>query len=280
MERQRTSRGFWRFLESPPQDAYRNMALDEAIHIACSRGVAPPTVRFYCWSSPAISIGYAQRLSRSVDVERCAEQGVTIVRRPTGGRAILHENELTYSVVWTAACGQVPQDLLGSYRMIGRALLKGLGALGIRAEMAPPASGERRRGSRSAACFLTSTAYEILVDGKKVVGSAQRRDRDAVLQQGSILITVDVKRLFSLLRPPSPEEWGRHVDEVSSVIGSLSGLVGEDLSFDGVRDAFREGFAAELAGGWYPGELSPYERGIAERLVVERYATREWTNRR
>jgi lipoate-protein ligase A len=275
-----SSGGVWRFLESPPQGAFLNMALDDAIHTACAQGMVPPTVRFYRWSCPAISIGYAQPLARSVDVERCADQGVQIVRRPTGGRAILHDEELTYSVVWPTEDNLLPRDLPGSYRTIGRALLRGLEALGVQGQMALPPRRGRKRGSGSAACFLTSAACEILAEGKKVVGSAQRRGRDAVLQQGSILIEADVERLFSLLCARSREEREQLAAEGASAIGSLSGLVSRKLSYAEVREAFRAGFEAELGGSWHSGRLSAEEETIAERLVAERYGTEEWMRRR
>jgi len=274
------SRRKWRFLETPPESAFLNMALDEAILRACAHGKASPTVRFYRWRSPSLSIGYAQPLARTVEVERCAAEGIPIVRRPTGGRAVLHDQELTYGVVWPADGDVLPRDLLGSYKAIGRALLRGLRELGVRGQMAPPEARPRHRGGRSMACFMTSSAYEIVAEGKKVIGSAQRRERDAALQQGSILLEADVERLFSLLRTGSQAERLRWVEGGMSAIGSLNELVGRALSYEEVRDAFRTAFQAELGGEWVEEGLSEEEEATSQWLVTERYGTAEWTNRR
>ena len=192
------ARTIWRLLVTEACDGATNMAIDEALWRGRQAGASPPTLRFYGWAPPTVSLGYGQRLDRHVDVEACRRLGVGVVRRPTGGSAIYHdgpERELTYSVSATADDLGVSADLLDTYRWIARALVRGLRALGAAAEMVPTGRG---LGRDPAFCFARTGAYEIEVAGKKLVGSAQRRQGTSFLQHGAILLAVDPVRLGAL----------------------------------------------------------------------------------
>ena len=257
----------WRLLVTEPCDGALNMAIDEALWRGRQAGASPPTLRFYAWSPPTVSLGYGQRLDRDVDVEACRRLGIGIVRRPTGGSAIYHdgpERELTYSVVATAGDLGVGPDLLESYRWIGRALLRGLNGLGARAEMVPIASAS---GLSPAFCFARTGSFEIEAGGRKLVGSAQRRQGTSFLQHGAVLLGVDAPRLRALF--PTTR------DPLASMT-TLEAALGRRPSFEEVAAALAEAFAAEHGLAPAPGGLSPDEVARVEALVADKYATAAW----
>ena len=188
----------WRLLITEPCDGATNMAIDETLWRGRHAGTSPPTVRFFAWDPPTVSIGYGQPLDRHVDVDACRRFGVGLVRRPTGGSAIYHdgpERELTYCVTATADDLGVGADLLETYRWIARALVRGINALGANAEMVPTGRG---LGPDPAFCFARTGAFEIEVGGRKLVGSAQRRLGTSFLQHGAVLLGADAARLRAL----------------------------------------------------------------------------------
>jgi lipoate-protein ligase A len=238
------------------------MAIDEAMWRGRQAGTSPPTLRFFAWAPPTVSLGYGQPLDRHVDTAACRRLGVGIVRRPTGGSAIYHdgpERELTYSVAATAADLGVSGDLLDTYRWIGRALVRGLNALGAPAEMVPTGRG---LGRDPAFCFARTGAYEIEVSGKKLVGSAQRRQGTSFLQHGAVLLGVDEPRLRALFPTTrAPLE----------VMTTLEAAIGKRPSFDDVAAALREAFETEHGLPLIPGGLTGAETAHVERLVRDRY---------
>ena len=174
----------WRLIDSGPCDAFYNMALDEAIATGVRRGSAPTTLRLYGWDRPALTLGCFQKAS-DINIEYCQSKDIPVVRRPTGGRAILHGDELTYSFSANTDRGPFSDGLLDSYRRIGIAFSIAFRKIGVKAEP----KKEREKGrvlSRSPLCFQSSSFGEILADNKKLVGSAQKRWNDGLLQQGSI----------------------------------------------------------------------------------------------
>jgi lipoyl(octanoyl) transferase len=240
------------------------MAIDEAVWRGRQAGSSPPTLRFFAWAPPTVSLGYGQRLDRHVDVDACRRLGVGVVRRPTGGSAIYHDGpdrELTYSVLATADDLGVSADLLDTYRWIGRALVRGLNALGAGAEMIPTGRG---LGRDPAFCFARTGAYEIEVAGKKLVGSAQRRQGTSFLQHGAVLLGVDAPRLRALF-PTTP-------DPLASMT-TLEAATGRRRTFEDVATVLREAFEAELGLALAPGGLSEAETARVEQLVHDRYGS-------
>ncbi|HCW50627.1 MAG TPA: hypothetical protein DGR79_00940, partial [Clostridiales bacterium] len=191
----------WRLIvEDEPRCAAENMAVDEAVARSVAAGNAPPTLRFYRWRPPAVSLGYFQDAAEAVDLEACRAEGVSVVRRLTGGRAVLHDREVTYSVVVPSAL--LPDSVVESYRLLAEGLVTGLRALGYRAYLAPERperAGDPGPGVPGAACFEVPSSYEILVGGRKVVGSAQVRRAGVILQHGSIMLELDAARLARVL---------------------------------------------------------------------------------
>jgi lipoate-protein ligase A len=261
-----TSRA-WRLLVTEPADGATNMAIDETLWRGRQTGTSPPTLRFFAWAPPTISLGYGQPLDRHVDLAATHALGVGLVRRPTGGSAIYHdgpERELTYSVAATAADLGIGSDLLETYRWIGAALLRGLCALGAPAELVP----ERPpAGPVPAFCFARTGVFEIEVDGRKLVGSAQRRQGDSFLQHGAVLLGIDeptVRALFPTTRDPL------------STLSTLESALGRRPSFFEVAEALTAAFETEHGLTLRPGGLTADEMASVERLVTDRYASADW----
>ncbi len=258
----------WRMLVTEPGDGATNMAMDEALWRGRQAGTSPPTIRFFAWAPPTVSLGYGQPLDGHVDVAACRALGVGLVRRPTGGSAIYHdgpERELTYSVAASADdIGGGARDLLHSYQWIGRALVAGLQALGAPVEMVGVARGDE---PAPAFCFARTGSCEIELDGRKVVGSAQRRHGRCFLQHGSILLGVDEPRLRALF--PTTRD-------PLMTLTTLETALGHRPKFDDVAQALGAAFEAEHGLDLRPDGLSADETAAVERLVREKYATDAW----
>jgi len=262
----------WRLIIDEPGDAAWNMAVDEAILRACERGDAPPTLRFYGWSPPAVSVGYFQDVAREVDVDYCRRKGWPVVRRLTGGRAVLHADELTYSVVAPTDHPLFPKDISGTYHVIARGLLAGLHHLGVKAEMVScREKGAARDGVRSAACFSAPSWYELIVDGKKLAGSAQRRLANSFLQHGSLLLGLDIREQCGVLK--NGESMERRLAEKMTAIGSVKGA---PVTWHETVEALRKGFEEALGIVFEIGGLSVREEEDIYALEQSRYGSKEW----
>ncbi len=258
------------------------MALDEAILIAHSQGLVPPTVRFYGWDPPTLSIGYFQRIA---EVDRAALQanGLGLVRRPTGGRAVLHDREVTYSIVVSESHPMMPRSVNESYRVLSMGLVEGFRNLGLEARMVSLASAEERQKHESpgsAACFDSPSWYELVVEGRKVTGSAQTRQRGVILQHGSILLDLDADLLFSVLYFSSDRLRERLKAQFLQKAVSIKQVSGRDVSFEEAEAAFRSGFAKGLGVELVDGRLTPQENRIMRELVATKYGNPEWNEKR
>ena len=260
----------WRLLVTEPLDGAGNMALDEALLQARIQEIGPPTLRFFSWDPPTISLGYGQRLDAAINVEACRKLGVGLVRRPTGGSAIYHDTlkrEVTYSVVARAGDFDGSGDLLETYRWIGAGLTAGLRRLGIPAEMVPVKPSDP--STMPAFCFARTGSYEVEVTGKKLVGSAQRRQGGAFLQHGSVLLGADVERL-RLLFP-------REGDPLAGMT-TLEETLGRRPPFNDVVEALAAGLSEAHGLDVTPGGLTRDEEALMDRLVREKYDTETWTH--
>jgi lipoate-protein ligase A len=237
------ARGF-RVLLDGPGDAAWNMSVDEALLLEAR--AAGPALRLYTWRAPALSVGYRQ--AEPVWLERCAALGVEVVRRVTGGGAVLHAGDLTYAVVAPPGTPGLADDLTGSYAWIRARLLEGLQAAGFAAR----AASARADAARLDLCFAGATGFEVELEGRKLIGSAQRRTAQGFLQHGSIRIADDTALYRALTgaapAPPPPP-----------------GLDAQVL-----RDALVRSFATALDGRLEPAVLSPAERARAEARMAQR----------
>jgi lipoate-protein ligase A len=265
----------WRLLETGFCEAAFNMAVDEAILLSCIQGEAPPTLRFYGWRPAAVSVGYFQSMLKEVDVEACKRVGIDYVRRPTGGRAVLHDVELTYSVVIPVGTPPLPEGLLSSYRVISEAIQEGLRVLGVEATIVSSKSGNRARAG-SAACFSISSRYELAVGGRKIVGSAQLRRGKTVLQHGSIPLHLNIDRLFTILTTPVAEQKTCLIQQAQERMTGLRQILGRAVTFAELARALKTGWERRFETELVPGELSPQEKERSEKLTREKYSSREW----
>ncbi len=272
----------WRLiLEDEARSGAANMAVDEALAESVAAGDALPTLRFYRWQPAAVSLGRHQSVT-DVDTVKIAERGYDLVRRTTGGRAILHTDELTYSVTAPADEPRMAGGVMDAYLLMSNGLLAGLGGLGLAAEKA---AGDVRAGRDvSAACFEVPSAYEITASGRKLMGSAQSRRKGYVLQHGSLPLVGDITRLVDVLALPSDEASALRSHLAARACTLAQALdVAEDsplLAFRRVAEAMAAGLAETLTLTWQRGHLSAAENRRAAELIRTRYADPVWTNHR
>ncbi|TMF45453.1 MAG: hypothetical protein E6I24_09655 [Chloroflexi bacterium] len=252
----------WRLLLDPPAEGAWNMAVDEVLLDGIAAGSAPPTLRFYTWTPACLSLGYFQPFS-VVNVEGCRGLGIDIVRRPTGGRAILHDRELTYSVALPASVLGHDAGILPSYRRLSLALQAGLARLGIEVSLAPESEAPSRAGP-GPVCFDRPSAHEILLRGRKVVG-----------QHGSIVNEPQLATLVACLRlEDDPMRATRRL------AGGVAGI-SEVGAFDppSIAMAIAEAVASEFDVRLAPGRLTEGESGAAGLLARSKYQSPAWTRR-
>lgn len=229
----------WKLIDSGPNIGAYNMAVDEELLARAQAGEKTPVLRLYSWDPPAVSLGRFQKSEDAVNVEACKRLGFDIVRRITGGRAVLHNQELTYSIIARTDNPLFPSSVLGAYKVIAAGLLAGLKNLGISAEMVSRGGRHAvlvKKDAKDPACFSSPSWYEILVNNKKIIGSAQRRMRGAFLQHGSILIDYDARLEAEVI----PGGCG------GDVVTCIKRELGRDVPFDVVKQAFVKGFSEEL----------------------------------
>ncbi|MBP1989157.1 lipoate--protein ligase family protein [Paenibacillus eucommiae] len=276
----------WRFIHTGARSPAENMAIDEAILTAHSEGLVPPTVRFYGWNPATLSIGYFQK-AQEVDGEALQREGIGFVRRPTGGRAVLHDKELTYSIIVSETYPGIPRNVTEAYRVLSEGLLQGFRALGLAAEMVQLASDEEKEkyaSAGSAACFDSPSWYELVVEGRKVAGSAQVRQKDVVLQHGSILLDMDTEQLFRMLKFSNErvgERMKQSFTKKAVAINELLRFQGKaEVGIGQVEEAFRREIALSLGVQFEEAELTAYENELTRQLVLEKYGSEAWNFRR
>ena len=264
---------YYRFLNTGRQEAALNMAIDEAILIHHIRGEAPPTLRVFNWHSPSISLGRFQSVEREIATDVCEQLHVELVRRPTGGRAVYHRDEFTYSMVIGKREG-VPAGVVAAYAYLAQGLMAALNNLGVQSVL----SDEHVSKNPSAACFASSTQADLTASGYKVVGSAQVWKDDSLLQQGSLPLEDHAAEFFSMLRYPTTTARAEALALYCEKTTPLHTFV--NASWDEAASAFREGFSTALGATFEPGTLTPSEWNLAHQLVEEKYRKLEWHQER
>jgi len=245
------------------------MALDEAISLSVRKGLSPPTLRLYGWEGPSVSIGLFQKIS-DIDLVYCIKKNLPVVRRPTGGRAILHGDELTYSFS-SANEGSFSGGLLDTYRQLGSTLKLALAMLGMDISLKNERI-EGRNPTRSPLCFKSTSYGELSCKGKKLVGSAQKRWKNGFLQQGSLPYVIDESTTRKIFNIPSSSDLK---DAMIGLRDAVPDIDPERLK-DAIRDSFERTFRIRLL---YSG-LSPEEYHLARELEVQKYGSQEYTLQR
>jgi lipoyl(octanoyl) transferase len=264
----------WNLILSAPLPGAMNMAIDEMLVESVAAGRRAPTVRLYAWAPPCLSLGHAQPAA-DADPDALRNLGWDLVRRPTGGRAILHTDELTYSVVVRDSHPLMAGGVLPSYRRLSRGLVAGLEALGAQVEAEAEYPADDTPGP---VCFEVPSNYEITCNGRKLMGSAQLRRRGVVLQHGSLPLTGDIARIVRALRvthgtPPEMEA------RVRARAITLSEALGREVGWDAAAHAIAEGLARALPLRLEDSRLSEDETQRAASLAAEKYAHASWTYR-
>ncbi|OEH85638.1 hypothetical protein BHU72_02240 [Desulfuribacillus stibiiarsenatis] len=267
----------WRLIiDQEPLAGSMNMAIDEAIHTLYT-SVNRPTLRFYQWARPTISIGYFQFLEREIDGQALKERNMDIIRRQTGGRTVLHSNEITYSIVIPEQHAKLPPGTNDSYRKISQCLQVGFRYLQIETSWK---SNVEKMHHQTSACFDTPAKYELLIDGKKIVGSAQKREAGVILQHGSIPIKNHAYDLFDVLKFESVEERKHMRKRYETKASYLEEVVLGEVSSEQVIHAFCKGFQEVFAVHLKAERLLDEEKKLALSLVANKYGTHQWNYRR
>ena len=243
----------WRIIPLEEHDAFTNMAIDEAVSEAVASGVSPPTIRFYKWKPSAVSIGCFQSMHDEIDLEVCKQHGVDAVRRRTGGGAVYHDNEgeITYSII--APQDMFPANIIESYKIICGWIIDSLALVDLQASFIP--------------------INDIIVNGKKISGNAQTRRGGILLQHGTILYDVDVKKMFSLLKVPNEKIRDKMIAAVEERVTSVTKqnpLITKDAFYEALVKGFTNNKQFEF------GKWSEEEFSRAKELAKSRYSTSEW----
>jgi len=240
-------------------DAYWNMAIDEAMFILKDKGEIPNTLRLFVFNPSAVTIGYFQRVNDAVNLEFLNERKISITRRITGGGSVYHDvnGEVTYSVV--ASISDVATDVLKSYEIICKGLVYAIERFGLEAQFVP--------------------INDVVVNGKKISGSAQSRKKTALLQHGTFMYNTDLVTLASILKAPKEKLISHGVKSILERVTTLSRELGRTVSKEETIEALIEGFSKALNVEFEKGELMEKEIELARKLV-EKYRSREWIFRR
>lgn len=271
----------WRIIDTGSNDAFFNMAVDEAIMISHKSGLVPPSIRFYQWNPPGLSLGYFQKAEKEVDLDACKRYNVDLVRRLTGGRAVLHDDELTYSIIINEKFNFLPASILKSYKIISEGIIKGLQSLGINAEL-KAIDGNKKKALQgfSAACFDTPSWYEIVVNDKKLVGSAQTRQKSIIVQHGSIPLTIDVDKLYNVLKIPNEKTRHRLKKRFEKNATAINYESRSSITIFDLKKSLIKGWEDTFKIKLTPGKLIPEEEKLIKNLIHEKYKNDEWNFKR
>lgn len=257
----------WRLLDTGSLDAFRNMSIDEAVLASFEPLRTPPTLRLYQWSRPGLSIGRFQHYDE-IDWQTCSRLGIDVVRRPTGGNALLHKSELTYSFIVPES--QLPPSFHDSCSYINRALKQAFSRLGI--EVEEPEKSER--GSRPA-CFMSISGGELTHRGKKILACAQVRRNGVVLQHGSMVIRHYPELLFSSVNLPV-EKVEKAVDRYMSAATSISECTAEEIDIHDLKDIVVSGFSDAFEADFNASGMQTGEKSIFKELLHGKYMRTAW----
>lgn len=272
----------WRLIPLSTASGPTNMAVDEAILESVARREVPATLRFYSWDSPWLSIGCAQRLDQDILVDRAAEAGFGLLRRPSGGTAVLHDDQVAFSLVLPDDHPLANQDIVESYQLLGEPVARALRALGVPARALPVVEARATPADPGGrlACFGSLSPYEAVVDGedgrpRKLVGHGQLRRRGVVMHHAVISRRFAPAALASLLRVPDHDVLAALLGRTIADLAEF-GLGARDVA---VANAIVAAFADASDASIEPGALTPAEEDRVSQLVSEKYGSAEWLRR-
>ncbi len=255
-----------RFIDTGFRNAFENMATDEAILHYCKI----PTLRVYGWKPAAISIGYNQDIENEINIDYCKKNNIEIVRRITGGKAVFHDKEITYSFILPEDANLIPFEVNESYRIIANALVIALKKIGINADIkkAPDKI-------KTPICFNSANWYELLVNGRKISGSAQRRFNGKVLQHGPILVDFDYNKNNSIFNSNNDFDFinnlKKRITLIKNELKNNKRITYGELA-NAIKEGFKENFNFKIINSF----LNNEETKLAEKLTKEKYSTEEW----
>lgn len=274
------SKTTWHYINSGKCSPSYNMALDQALLEWHSKGLIDPVLRFYEWEPATLSIGYFQSVEKEINMDQVEKHNLGFVRRPTGGRGVLHEHELTYSVIVSENYPDMPETVTEAYRVISGGLLEGFRNLGLDAHFSIPESDfekDNLKKPKSAVCFDAPSWYELVVEGKKVAGSAQTRQKGVILQHGAILLSLDEEKLVSLFKFSSEEQRDRMRIGLREKAVAIDELAGRTVTAEESVEAFSKGFEQALQMKLEPLILTQEQISYVEEIESLKYGNDEWT---
>lgn len=275
-----STKSTWRYLDTGFLSGYENMAIDEAVFLSCQEGKSPPTLRLYGWTPPAVSLGYFQKAQHAINFEACKRRGVDVVKRLSGGRAVLHDKELTYSLICPEGTPPFGTTILQTYKTISMCLIGALKNLNLDVKWVT--SKEKHPSlshpiDKTVSCFSSPSWYEITVEGKKICGSAQKRGGGVWLQHGAILLEHDVDMLAEVLQSgKSKQEFS---DEIRFSTTSINNHLAKKIDFHELKARVLKGFETNLGITLERGHLNSHEYNLKNRLLKEKYQSQEWNLR-
>jgi lipoate-protein ligase A len=267
----------WRIIKSPALSGPENMAVDAAILESVEAGTCKPTLRLYRWSPPCLSLGFSQPAA-DVDLTRLKELEWDLVRRPTGGRAILHADELTYSICGLSSDPRLSGGVLASYKQLSQALALALLNLEL-----PIQTQEKKHPDldpNQPICFEFPSNFEITVQNKKIIGSAQARKGSGVLQHGSLPLKGDITRITQVLIYENEGERKKSAADMQKRAATVKSAAGREISWDRAAEAFQEAFSRQLNLNLNPEDLTDQEKDAVKRFLHDQYDHPDWTFRK
>jgi lipoyl(octanoyl) transferase len=267
----------WRLIQSPPVAGAWNMAFDEAILESIGAKESLPVLRLYAWEPACLSLGYAQSFSE-IDRPALINQGWDVVRRPTGGKAILHTDEITYSVIAPLDEPRLAGGVLESYSTLSKALLRALQLLGL----SPQANSiypTQPGGKGGPVCFEVPSNYEITVNNKKIIGSAQARRREGILQHGALPLVGKLERITSVLAFQDETARADAATRLLDHAATVESISGQIITWQQAAEAFRAAFEEILNLKFISDQPTTKELSRTEELIRTKYGHPSWTER-
>ena len=256
------------------------MAIDEAVFLSCQQEKSLPTIRLYGWTPPAVSLGYFQKAENAINFEACKRRGVDVVKRLSGGRAVLHDKELTYSLICPEGTPPFGKTILETYKTISMCLISALKNLNLDVKWVTSKgkhSSFRHLNDKTVSCFSSPSWYEITVEGKKICGSAQKRGGGVWMQHGAILLEHDVEMLVEVLKSGKSKK--EFMDEIFSSTTSINNHLVKKIDFYELKALVLKGFEANLGIILERGNLTSHEYTLKNKLLEEKYQNKEWNLR-